>query len=133
MPLQTTDKNDLLSRLDAYLRKHHATITVTTFGRTAFEIWLINELIANGRQARSGNIYLRALNRNKFDVLLRSCGITTGIYACTDLNAIKRAFEDLVNNITLAAQDANDYGNGNTVSAFRYFIEFLLDQNRITI
>lgn len=132
MPLLTINKNDLLTRLDAYLIAHGPT-TVTNPGRTAFETWLINELVTNGRTKRSGNIYLNALNRNEFDALLLSCGIPTGIYVCTDLNAIKRAFEDVVNDITAAAKDANDYGKGNTVSAFRYFIEFLLDQNRITI
>ncbi len=132
MPLQTINKNDLLTRLDAYLIAHGPT-TVTNPGRTAFETWLINELVTNGRTVGSGNIYLNALNRNEFDALLLSWRIPTGIYGCTDLNAIKRAFEDVVNNNTAAAQNANDYGRGNTVSAFRYFIEFLLDQNGITI
>lgn len=134
MPLQTTNKNDLLNRLDAYLRNYHATtIVVRNPGRAAFETWLMNELVANGREVRSGEIYLNALNRNEFDLLLRSWRMIPPIYACTNLNAIKRAFEDVVNNNTVAAQNANDYGNGNTVSAFRYFIEFLLDQNGIVI
>lgn len=100
-------------------------------GRVAFQTWLMPELLVNGRTARSGNIYLNALGRNEFDVLLHSCRISSLIYACTDLNAIKRTFENVVNNNTSEAIDANNYGN--MVSAFRYFIEFLLHENNITI
>lgn len=81
----------------------------------------------------SRKIYFRAIDRQEFDTLLHSHGITCGIYSCKDLNALLRAFEDVVNNKTVAAQNANDYGNGNMVSAFRYYIEFLLDKNGITI
>lgn len=126
--MQTRDKNDLLRRLGAYLNQHGQT-TVNNPGRPDFEIWLRNELHDEG----SRTTYLRVINRLEFDTLLHTCGITCGIYSCRDLNALFRAFEDVVNNNTVAAQNANDYGNGNMVSAFRYFIEFLLYENGITI
>ena len=126
--MQTRDKNDLLRRLGAYLNRHGQT-TVNNPGRPDFEIWLRNELHDGG----SRNTYLRTIDRQEFDMLLQSCMIIGGIYLCQDLNALFRAFEDVVNNNTVAAQNANDYGNGNMVSAFRYFIEFLLYENGITI
>lgn len=132
MPLQTIDKNDLLLRLGAYLNQHGQT-TVNNPGKVAFQTWLMQELLANGRTVRAGTIYLRAIDRPQFDALLHLFGITRGNYSCTNLNALFRAFEDVVNNNTVAAQNANDYGNGNMVSAFRYFIEFLLYENNITI
>ena len=126
--LQTIDKNDLLRRLGAYLNRHGQT-TVNNPGRPDFEIWLRNELPDEG----SRNIYLRAIDRPEFAALLRSYKITCGIYSCTNLNALFRAFEDVVSNNTPEAINANNYGNRNTVSAFRYYIEFLLDENGITI
>ncbi len=126
--LQTIDKNDLLRRLGAYLNQHGQT-TVNNPGKPDFERWLRNEMPDKG----SRNTYLRAIDRPEFDNLLQLCTITCGIYSYRDLNALFRAFEDVVNNNTVAAQNANDYGNGNTVSAFRYFIEFLLYENGITI
>lgn len=128
MPLQTTDKNDLLIRLGAYLKRHGHT-TVNNPGRPDFEIWLRNELPDEG----SHNTYLKAIDRQEFDMLLQSCRIIGGIYLCQDLNALFRAFEDVVSNNTPEAINANNYGNRNTVSAFRYYIEFLLYENGITI
>ena len=40
MPLQTTDKNNLLIRLGAYLKRHGHT-TVNNPGRPDFEIWQV--------------------------------------------------------------------------------------------
>lgn len=128
MPLQTTDKNDLLIRLGAYLKRHGHT-TVNNPGRPDFEIWLRNEL----PDERSRNTYLKAIDRQEFDMLLQLCRIIGGIYLCQDLNALFRAFEDVVSNNTPEAINANNYGNRNTVSAFRYYIEFLLYENGITI
>lgn len=132
MSIQTKDKNDLLKRLDYYLCKHGKTIVVNA-GRAAFMTWLMNEMLTNGRKVGTAKTYLRTNNRRAFNSLLRTCGVVGGIYSCTDLNAIKKVFEEVVKNNTVAAQAANAYGNGNMVSAFRYFIEFLLDQNGIII
>lgn len=126
--LQTRDKNDLLRRLGAYLNQHGQT-TVNNPGRPDFERWLRNELHHEG----SRGTYLRTIDRQEFDELLQFHAINNGIYACQDLNALFKAFEDVGNDSTVAAQRAKNYGKGNMVSAFRYYIEFLLYMNRITI
>ena len=130
--MQTRNKNDLLNRLDAYLNKHGKT-TVINPGKASFETWQMNEMTRNNNQISLGRIYLRTLDRQEFDKLLQTHVIFCGIYSCTDLNAIKGAFEDVVKINTVEAERAVDYGNHNMESAFRYYIEFLLDMNGIII
>ena len=63
--------------------------------------------------------------------LLTKHGINGSIYTCRDLKKIANMFDELVDNVSMEAQEANNHSN--MVSAVRHFIEHLLSVNSIII
>lgn len=126
---QSKNCGDLLKKLDDYLNKHKPVPTSHNVSKDDFKKWL-----KSGLSDGSARTYIRSIDRKEFhDFLDKQCGIKSGIYSCKDLNAIKNAFEQLLNNNINESKEANDYGNGNMVSAFRHWIEFFLKENGIRI
>lgn len=128
--IQSINKNNLLARLVVYLALPTAKTTLNTITPYDHDRWLRLGGLNINSTVRQYMDWINHLRHPELLPLLNKHGIAD-IYSCDDLKKIVSMFDELVDNTSKEAQNANRHQN--MVSAVRHFIEHLLSVNGITI
>lgn len=123
-------KYELLAKLKDYLNSANAVVVLPKrLNPKTHKSWLDTHYSSSA--SRQYSDWLDVVNHPELVPLLKKHGISPDIYSCTNLVQLTNMFEELVDNLTTEAQQANQHSN--MVSAVRCYIEHLLEINGVII